>query len=327
MTAADDPAVATADVGGSGPGDVEPGIAVIGPGRVGTALALALTVAGHRVVAVAGRGHAAIERFVGIVGDVRPGDPVDAARAAGLVLLTVGDDELPGLTRTLARDDAVVPGSRFIHTSGRHGAAVLRPLALAGGRVAACHPAQTFAAAQYDAGLVGCAWAVTAAPADLAWARSFVRLLDGEPVEIPETARTRYHAALTIGSNGTAAVVSLARDLLLASGVEQPERFLTALVTRSAANAAHAGAAALTGPVRRGDAATVTAHLDDLEVALPEALPAYRALAELALSYARRAGLDDDRARLIREVLDSGARVRPPRAGARSSGVPRDDPS
>ena len=125
----------------------------------------------------------------------------------------------------------------------------------------------------------------------------------GEPVEIAEAARTRYHAALAVGSNGTAAVVSLARDLLLASGIETPERFLRGLASTSAANAAEAGAAALTGPVRRGDARTVAAHLADLEIALPEAVPAYRALAELALSYARRAGLDEQRMRAVHEVL------------------------
>lgn len=279
--------------------------AVIGPGRVGTALALALTDAGQHVVAVSGRGGEAVDRFVAAVPGAQAVSAVTAARAADLVLVTVGDDDLGAVARVLARDDAVVPGTRWVHTSGRHGVQVLRPLVLAGARVAACHPAQTFPAARRVPELAGCAWAVTASSGDLDWARRFVRSVGGEPVEITEGARTRYHAALAVGSNGTAAVVSLARDLLLASGVEAPERFLTGLVTASAANAAGAGAAALTGPVRRGDARTVAAHLADLEIALPEAVPAYVALAELALSYARRAGLDEQRARVVREVLTS----------------------
>ena len=67
------------------------------------------------------------------------------------------------------------------------------------------------------------------------------------------------------------------------------------LVTTSAANAAERGAAALTGPVRRGDAGTVAAHLGELRETLPEAVDAYVALSRLALGYARRAGLDADR--------------------------------
>jgi predicted short-subunit dehydrogenase-like oxidoreductase (DUF2520 family) len=98
--------------------------------------------------------------------------------------------------------------------------------------------------------------------------------------------------------------VSLARDLLLSAGITAPERFLRDLATRSAGNAAERGAAALTGPVRRGDAETVHAHLDALRVTLPEAVPAYRALAELALAYARRAGLEPDKAQAVRRVLD-----------------------
>jgi predicted short-subunit dehydrogenase-like oxidoreductase (DUF2520 family) len=279
-------------------------IAVIGPGRVGTTLGRALHAAGHRVVAVAGRGAGGVERFVAAVPSAVPLPAHAAARAAELILLTVNDDGLVTLARSLAAGDAVTEGSRWIHTSGRYGAAALRPLALAGGRVAACHPAQTVPTPDHAAALTGCAWAVTAAPPDVTWARAFVRRLDGDPVEIAEAARTRYHAALTVGSNGTIAVVSLARDLLLAAGVRAPERLLSDLVTRSAGNAARGGAAALTGPVRRGDAETVEAHLADLRVALPEAVPSYRALAQLALSYARRAGLDARRAQAVQEILD-----------------------
>jgi predicted short-subunit dehydrogenase-like oxidoreductase (DUF2520 family) len=272
---------------------------------VGTVLALALTAAGRRVVAVAGRGESGVERFVAAVPTAVPLPVTAAARAASLVLLTVNDDELAGVARHLAKADAIPDGSRWVHTSGGRGIAVLRPIALAGGRVAACHPAQTFPSPEFTPGdLAGCAWAVTAAADDRRWAHALVRLLEGDPVDVDEAARVRYHAGLAVGSNGTAAVVSLARDLLLAAGVSSPERFLGDLVRRSADNAARYGAAALTGPVRRGDTQTVRAHLDDLRVALPEAIPAYRALAELALSYARRAGLDSERALAVRHVLD-----------------------
>lgn len=279
-------------------------VAVIGPGRLGTVLARALASAGGRVVAVAGRGTAALDRFVAAVPTARPGSAPQAVATADLVLLTVSDDALPGVARSLAVADAVRPGGRWIHTSGRYGAAVLRPLALAGGRVAACHPAQTFATPDDGDALTGCAWAVTAAAGDVGWAGAFVRAVGGTPVEVDEAARVRYHAGLAIGANGTAAVVSLARDLLRSAGIAAPERFLSDLVERSAGNAARDGAAALTGPVRRGDVDTVRAHLDDLATTWPEAVPAYRALSRLALSYAARAGLDPARVAAVRRILD-----------------------
>ncbi len=284
-------------------------VGVIGPGRVGTALGAALAAAGHRVVAVAGRpesGADAVERFVAMVSGAQPMSASNVAAAADLVLLTIPDDDLPAVARDLAARDAVREKGRWLHTSGRYGAAVLRPIALAGGRVAACHPAQTFPtpAAGLQA-LPGTAWAVTTGDGDRAWAHAFVTSVAGEPIDVREADRVRYHAGLTVGANGTSAVVSLARDLLLAAGIPSPERFLEPLVTRSAANAATRGAAALTGPVRRGDRHTVEAHLRDLEEVLPEAVPPYRALALLALSYARRAGLDETRAAAVRRILEA----------------------
>jgi predicted short-subunit dehydrogenase-like oxidoreductase (DUF2520 family) len=285
-------------------------VGVIGPGRVGTALALALSDAGHAVVAVAGRPDdapsSALQRFVAALPTTRVVAPADVPAAADLVLVTVGDDALPPLLRHLAGADAVRPGGRWLHTSGRHGLRALRPVALAGARVAACHPAQTFPTpAAGRAALPGTAWAVTAGAADRRWAHELVEAVGGVPVDVRDVDRARYHAALTVGSNGTSAVVALARDLLRSVGITQPEGFLTPLVRTSAENAAAQGAAALTGPVRRGDSGTVRAHLDDLRATMPEAVPAYRALARLALSYARRAGLDEARARAITEILDA----------------------
>lgn len=284
-------------------------VGVIGPGRVGTALALALADVGAPVVAVAGRTgvtDSAAARFSATVPHARVTTASEVLAEAALVLLTVGDDALTTVVRALAADDAVRPGVHVVHTSGRHGTAVLRPVALAGAHVAACHPAQTFptpAAGRRD--LPGTAWAVTAPPSDRVWAHALVAALDGMPVDVREADRVRYHTALSVGSNGTSAVVALARDLLLSAGIAEPGRFLAPLVTASARNAAEQGAAALTGPVRRGDHATIDAHLADLDAVLPEAVPAYRALARLALSYARRAGLDEARAEAVRTILDA----------------------
>ncbi|CAN5748933.1 hypothetical protein BH23ACT8_BH23ACT8_04890 [soil metagenome] len=202
-------------------------VAVIGPGRVGTALAMALEHAGHEVVAVAGRGQASIASFTRRVPAARVTGALDAARAGELVLVCVPDDALIGVVRDLARDEGVMPGSRWVHTSGGHGVEALRPAQLAGAGVAACHPAQTFP--DPDCGcdsLVGTSWAVTAAPADLGWAAVLVTDLRGSPVQIAERDRTLYHAGLAVGANATSSIVTLARDLLLGAGVTDPDAFL-----------------------------------------------------------------------------------------------------
>ena len=283
-------------------------VAVIGPGRVGTALALALPDDRYEVAAVAGRGQDSIRRFVDRLPAARPVTAAAAALAGEVVLLCVPDDALPVLVRDLARNDAVGEATRWMHVAGSHGLGPLRPAALAGARVAACHPAQTFP--DPDAGLAalpGCTWAVTTADADREWAHELVADLGGEPVDVSDEARTLYHAGLAVGANATAAVVALARDVLLGAGIAAPERFLRPLVGSAAHHAAARGPAALTGPVRRGDAGTVAAHLAELRAVLPEDADAYLALSRLALRHARRAGLDPRLAAAVEHVLEEGS--------------------
>lgn len=285
---------------------------MIGPGRVGTTLGLALQRGPYDVVAVAGRGRDALDAFVGRVPGARPLPAVEAARAAELVVLCVPDDALVRVTRDIAVGDGIREGDRVVHVSGGHGTAVLEPVRLAGAAVAACHPAHTFPDPDTAlAGLAGATWAVTAEPADLGWARVLVTDLRGSPVTVPERSRTLYHAGLTVGSNATATVVTLARDLLLGAGVTDPGRLLGPLVTTSAANAAERGAAVLTGPVRRGDAEMVARHLEELRTVMPEAVDAYLALARLALGHARRAGLDAPSAGAVDAALRQPGRARP----------------
>lgn len=279
--------------------------AVLGPGRVGTALAMALGDAGYEVVAVAGRSREGLDRFVERVPSAAVRSAPAAARGADLVVVAVPDDVLPALVAAVARCDGVAEGSRWVHVAGGWGTDVLRPAHLAGAGVAACHPAQTFP--DPDAGraaLPGSSWAVTADESNIGWARVLVTDLRGRPVTVPARSRMLYHAGLTVGSNATATVVTLARDLLLGAGVDDPGAFLGPLVTTSASNAAEAGAAALTGAVRRGDAGTVAAHLSQLREAFPEAVDAYIALSRLALGYARRAGLDDTAAAAVSAALE-----------------------
>lgn len=279
--------------------------AIIGPGRVGTTLGTALHAAGYPVVAVAGRGQDALDAFCRRVPSAAVLPAHEAARAAELVVVCVPDDALAGVVRAVAGADGVVEGSRWVHVAGGFGVDVLRPAAVAGARVAACHPAQTFPDAEAGAAsLPGTVWAVTAGDSDLGWARVLVTDLRGSPVTVGDDQRVLYHTGLVVGANATSTVVTLARDLLLGAGVGDPGRFLRSLASTAAANAAERGADALTGPVRRGDADTVARQLGELRTVMPEVLDAYVELARLALRHARRAGLDEDTAAAVAQVLD-----------------------
>lgn len=272
-------------------GNARNDVAIVGPGRVGTALAAALAQAGHRVVAVGGGSDGSRQRFAArIAGVPTSADPAEAVRAAGLVLLCVPDGALEGLVAHIARSDAVRAGARVVHVAGALGIGVLRRAELAGARVAACHPAQTFPSGEVDLDrLVGTAWGVTARPDDRAWARALVTDLGGEPFDVPDDRRVLYHAGLAMASGGAGAAVALARQALLAARVADPARMLAPLAEASVANALERGAEALTGPVARGDVGTVRRHLDQLDADAPSLADSYRRLSRVVLDLVRPA--------------------------------------
>jgi predicted short-subunit dehydrogenase-like oxidoreductase (DUF2520 family) len=254
--------------------------ALVGPGRAGTSLALALVGAGWRPVAVAGRSIDAPSTRHAVARLGVPAAPLAVVGAgAALVLVATPDGAIAATARALA--PGLEPGALVVHLSGARGldalAAVteLRPDCAIG----ALHPLQTFAAP--DPPRVAGAWAAVAGPPAVA---DLARELGAHPFVVPEDRRAAYHAAAVVASNHLVALLGQVERLADTAGV--PFDAFLPLVETAVANCAHHGpAAALTGPVARGDADTVAAHLD----ALPDAeRDTYRALALAALTLAAR---------------------------------------
>lgn len=280
-------------------------VGVIGAGRAGCALGVAFNRAGHRVVAVSGVSDASRRRAEAAF----PGVPVlpaeDVARAAELLLLTVPDAALPALVETLAAQGVLHAGQLVVHVSGCHGLGVLEPAARAGAVPLALHPVMTFPGAPEDADrLAGAVFGVTAPDGLRHVAEVLVLELGGEPVHVPDDARPAYHAALSWGANYLVTLTTTAVDLLTAAGVESPTRVLAPLLGASLDTALRYGDAGLTGPVSRGDAGTVAAHLDALRTHLPSAVDAYVSLARLTADRALADGrLDPGQGEALLAVL------------------------
>ncbi|MBF6355766.1 DUF2520 domain-containing protein [Nocardia higoensis] len=281
-------------------------VGIVSAGRVGSALGSALERAGHVVFGVAAISDASKHRARTRLPDSEILPVEQVAARAELLLLAVPDAELPGLVRGLATAGVVRPGTLVAHTSGANGVAVLEPLTALGARPLAIHPAMTFTGHDEDLSrLANACFGVTAAD-DIGYAvaQSLVIEMGGEPVRVAEENRTLYHAALAHGSNHLVTLVldavqalreSLAGPGLLGQQIvdDQPgglaERLLAPLASAALDNALRRGQSALTGPVARGDAAAVAAHLDALDAADPGVAQAYRAL---SLRTARRAAAD-----------------------------------
>jgi predicted short-subunit dehydrogenase-like oxidoreductase (DUF2520 family) len=156
----------------------------------------------------------------------------------------------------------------------------------------AVHPVMTFTGTSVDLDrLRGVCFGVTAPEQLRAVAETLVLEMGGDPVWIAEADRVLYHAAIAHGANHLVALVASSMQVLNSIGVGDPQRLLGPLLSAALDNALRFADAGLTGPVARGDAQTLRAHLDALAQVAPETAAAYLAMARLTADRALAAGL------------------------------------
>lgn len=264
-------------------------LCLVGAGRAGTAVAAALQGTRHTVAGVASRtpssASAAAERLGSRV--VEAG----ALPECDVVLLGVPESALEEVAGGLAQ--AIRPGTVVWHLAGSAGVGPLGAVAEAGGRRCALHPVQAFP--DPDRGLArlpGSAWGLTCDAGLEEWARAVATEdLQGHVFDLLEEDRPVWHAAAVTAASGAVAIMSLGERLLDSIGVGTAGEVLGPLASAAVANASERGAtASLTGPAVRGEWATVTAHVDALEMAAPELVEPYREATRLIFRVALRAG-------------------------------------
>jgi len=277
-------------------------ISVVGAGRVGTALAVLLARAGHRVAAVAGR-DGTRERASTFL----PGTPVvpaaDAAAAGEVVIVGVPDGEVEAVATALAFRQ----GAAVVHLSGALGLDALRGPEAAGHTVLALHPLQTFPTVEAAIDrFPGSAAAVTGRTEQgFALGERLAVDAGARPFRLADEDRPLYHAGAVLASNAVVALMGLAADAFTVAGIDHPVELFLPLTRASVENAGALGPGeALTGPVVRGDAATVERNLQALAERAPAAVAPYVALSRAAADLAVQAGrLDEERRAAIEEVL------------------------
>lgn len=235
-------------------------LTIVGAGRLGGSLAAAAAAAGFEVT-LAGRE-----------------DAREASAGAPMVLLCVPDYEIESACETVA---AAEPRPALIgHTSGATTLNYLAPAVAVGAATFSLHPLQTFPDSATSPQGSPCAIAGSTPSAAVA-AYDLAERLGMRPFGVPESGRAAYHAAASIASNFLIALEESASELLRAAGVEEDTRELLApLVLRTAANWSEHGAEALTGPIARGDEATVDRHRAAIAELAPELEKMYEAMVE-----------------------------------------------
>lgn len=183
---------------------------------------------------------------------------------AELVILCVPDGAIAEVAATIPT------GPWIAHVSGASPLAALAPHT----RRFSVHPLQTFTRERGPEQLDGAYAAVTAEGEEAReLAFELARTLGLEPFELADADRPLYHAGAAVASNFLVTLHRAASTLVGAAGA--PPEALTPLMRRTIENGFE-----LTGPIARGDWATVDAHLDAIHVRHPELEPLYRVLAE-----------------------------------------------
>jgi predicted short-subunit dehydrogenase-like oxidoreductase (DUF2520 family) len=237
------------------------------------------------------------------------------SRAGAVVFLTVPDSAVAGVAAKLAAAGAGIPDAvAFVHTSGALELGALAPLR-SRHSVGSFHPLRSFPEPGPPEAFRGIVIAVDASSAPLRRVLDrLARDLGAKPRRVDDGQRALYHAAAVFASNYVVALIGEAVGLLQRSGWTEQEaaQGLIPLAEGALANVMKRGpTAALTGPIRRGDAETVRRHL----VALaeldarsgrqrgPRRNDVYRMLGLVALDIAKQAGLEPAAAEQTRRAL------------------------
>jgi predicted short-subunit dehydrogenase-like oxidoreductase (DUF2520 family) len=310
-------------------------ISIIGPGKVGQALAHALQSLGHPVVALVFRNREKVEEFAkhgrrsfpktALLGF----DDLSKLPQSDLIFITTPDDVIEETAKKLAALDrplvnlqsgglAGLPGA-ILHTSGALSSEILAPLASRRCQVGSIHPLVSITKRSLDAAIFdGAYFCVEGEKLAVIYAEGIIRDFGGKSIHIRTDRKALYHAAAVMASPHLVALFDLAVELLSLTGMASKEarKILLPLVESTVKNLhANDPALALTGTFARGDIGTVQRHLKALSSGKPappaEALEVYKLLGLRSLELAKSAGLDPTKISEITKLLKGASPKRP----------------
>ena len=207
------------------------GIGVVGAGRVGPVLALALAGAGHAITGISAISEESRARAETLLPGVPVLDIPEVVRRSEPVLFAVPGDELPALVRGLTETGAWQPGQIAMHTSPEHGYGVFAPALASGVIPLALHPALIFTGTSLDLSqLSGASVAVTAPAPVLPIGQALAVEMGAEPLVVAEADRPAYAEAIAATSEFSRAVVRQGAEALRELGIDRPDRVLGGLV-------------------------------------------------------------------------------------------------
>ncbi len=295
----------------------KPSVSIVGSGRLGQALAIALRSSGYPILALVARRATHARKAAALINKLeRPilalgADQVHELPASDLILITTPDDAIKSTAEALANSQKHARrGQTVLHTSGALASDVLSPLADLGFHTGSLHP--LVSVNEPDAGakaLRGAFYCLEGDKAALKLARLIVSDLKGTSFSIQPKNKALYHAAAVMASGHFIALFDLATEMLVSCGLSQKSarRILMPLVESTVNNLKVSGPQrALTGTFARGDFATVQRHLEAFsQKQFAEELEVYKLLGLRSIQLADKAGLEPQVLKQIKTALES----------------------
>lgn len=292
----------------------KPKIAIIGPGVVGRAVGRILRGKRFAITAVAGRTAERVRDAIAFIGGGRAARSLSAAaKGADIVLLTTPDGAIKPVCDQIAAEHGFKRGAVVLHFSGAYGPELLNAAHDCKAHIGALHPIQSFPSPEAAVKrMKGVYFAFDGDESAAQAAETLVAALGGKMLHLPSGSRAMYHASLSVLSNYLVAVADLGTNMLKLCGLppEESAQAVAPLIEGTVENIKTVGLPdALTGPIARGDVATVERHLQAM-AGLPRPIRhLYCELGLYTVRVAQRKGtLKPDGARHLVMVLESAAR-------------------
>lgn len=287
----------------------KPEVSIIGTGRLGSALAIALAEEGYAISSLVARRRERARRAAALL-DI-PSRTLALKQLADLsppdlLLIATPDDQIPKVAAALAKLDWKIDDKPVVlHTSGALSSSVLAPLAQQGYSTGSLHPLVSVSEPKAGGRLLrGAFWCVEGDQRAVRLARSVVRDLEGKSFSIDSNQKPLYHAAAVMVSGNVTVLFDVALEMLRQCGLKRSEarRALLPLLGSAVDNLRKMDpAAALTGTFARGDVETVKRHLAALKGNEP-ILQLYRLLGQWSLQLSA-SKLDPKLVKQIRRLI------------------------
>ena len=289
----------------------EESIAILGLGKVGTAVGFLLRKAGYRISAVASRTASSTNQGIVYTGGIPYANFSDAALQAENIIITTSDDVIASVCEKISTSGSIKPGKKVIHMSGAGGLNMLETARNAGAKTASIHPLQSFADVEGAIkNIPGSTFGITSEDEIKEWSVEIVRALGGIPFFVSDSDKPLYHAAACIASNYLTTLIHVVEHMYQSLGLNREDaiRAFWPLVRGTMKNIETNGTVqALTGPISRGDVGTIKKHIHALQNKLPHYLSLYQLLGILTTDLGlEKKTLSIDHSRLIRELLGGG---------------------